>query len=116
MKNIYEVLEFDIIKNGLGELCGRISQFYTQYYKDKSDVTMTNPICVSGEGLTYINGAIEYVSNRLEHLSEMACPDLPFYDKPTFSSRISLLDMALADNKKQSWVYKFFNNFGGKRK
>lgn len=107
----------EIIKNGLGELCGKISYFYAQNYRDKSlDATMTNPICVSGEGLTYIKGAIEYISNRLEHLSEMVCPDLPFYDKPTFSSRISLLDIVLEDNRRQGWVYKFFNNFGGKRK
>jgi cell division ATPase FtsA len=107
----------EIIKNGLGELCGKISRFYAQNYKDKSlDGLMTNPICVSGEGLTYIKGAIEYISNRLEHLSEMVYPDLPFYDKPTFSSRISLLNSALSEREKSNWLYKIFHYFGGKRK
>ena len=106
----------DIIRSGLSELCGAIRTFYAQHYKDKPWDTMANPVCVSGEGLMYIKGAIEYFFNHLEHLSEMVCPDLPFYDKPMFSSRIALLDMAIEDNNKKSWVYKFLNNFGGKRK
>lgn len=107
----------DIIRSGLDELCEKIAQFYAQHYSDKVlENTMINPICVSGEGLMYVKGATEYISKQLGRIAEVGCPDLPFYDKPIFSSRISLLDMVLIDKNKRSWVYKFLNNFGGKRK
>ena len=107
----------EIIKNGLDNLCENVETFFNKYYRDKSLMSMmVNPISISGEGIGYIKGATEHISKRISRLPEIVCPDLPFYDKPMFSSRISLLDMALSDKEKRTWKYKFFNNFGGKRK
>ena len=45
----------------------------------------------------------------------VVCPDLPYYDKPLFSSRIALLSTALSDKKKNGFMYRIFNIFGGKK-
>ena len=106
----------DVIKNGLDMLCENVENFFAKYYKEKVLATMmTNPISITGEGIGYIKGATEHISKRINRLPEIVYPDLPFYDKPMFSSRIALLDMALSDKKKRGWFYKIFNNFGGKR-
>ena len=76
-----------------------------------------NPISVTGEGVSAIKGATEHISKRIGWLTEAAYPDLPYYDKPTCSSRIALLNMALSDQQtKKSWWQSIFNNFGGKKK
>lgn len=106
----------DIIKWGLDELCERVDNFFAKYYRDKNTIgLMVNPISITGEGISYIKGATEHISKRLNRLTEVVYPDLPYYDKPMFASRISLLDMALSDRKTQSWFHKIFN-FGGKKK
>ncbi len=106
----------EIIKNGLDVLCEDVENFFAKYYKEKFLASMmVNPISITGEGIGYIKGATEHISKRINRLPEIVYPDLPFYDKPMFSSRISLLDMALSDKKKRGWFYKIFNSFGGKR-
>lgn len=52
-------------------------------------------ICFTGEGICYIKGAVEYVSTRLGVFPKVACPKIPHYNKPNFTSRLSLLDTAL---------------------
>lgn len=106
----------EVIKCGLDMLCENIESFFAKYYKDRSDTgLMVNPIGVTGEGIGYIKGATEHIARQLNRLTEIVYPDLPYYDKPRFSSRIALLDMALSDRRTQSWFYKIFN-FGGKKK
>jgi len=88
-----------------------------KYYREKeATVFAVNPIGVTGEGIVGIAGATEHIAGRLNRLTEIIYPDLPYYDKPSFSSRIALLNMALGDKVKRSWFYKIFNNFGGKKK
>ena len=74
-----------------------------------------NPISITGEGIGGIGGASEHVANRLNRLTEIIAPDLPYYDKPAFSSRIALLSTALSDKGKRRWINKFFKIFGGKK-
>jgi len=106
----------EIIKNGLDVLCEDVENFFAKYYKEKFLASMmVNPISITGEGIGYIKGATEHISKRINRLPEITYPDLPFYDKPMFSSRISLLNMALSDKKNRGWFHKIFNSFGGKR-
>ena len=85
-------------------------------FKEKTPMMMSvNPISITGEGISYIKGASEYIAKPLNWLTEVVYPDLPYYDKPVWSSRITLLAMALSDAEKKSWARRIFN-FGGKKK
>ncbi len=106
----------DTIKCGLDELCENVENFFEKYYREKyTTVFAVNPISVTGEGVANIAGAVEHISKRLNRLTEMVVPDLPYYDKPNFASRISLLHMALGDVQKQGWWHRLFH-VGGKKK
>ncbi len=104
------------IKYGLDVLCEQVDAFFTAYYKEKSNtLLMVNPLSVTGEGLGGIAGCLEHVSKRLNRLTEAVYPDLPYYDKPAFSSRMSLLNMALNDRVKKGWLRQIFNKLGGRK-
>ena len=106
----------DIIRCAVDKMCEPITKCVRKYSPDVTFVTITrNPISVTGEGVLGLKGIIEHVTNRVEWVAEMACPDLPYYDKPEFSSRMSLLYMALNDRMKKGWLRKFFNKFGGRK-
>lgn len=114
----YSVAEInEEIKRAVDELCEKVDEFFNEYYKERASVAFpVIPIAVTGDGVGQIKGLCEHISRRLGMLTEVTAPDLPYYDKPQFSSVISLLDMALSDKKQQSWIYKIFNIIGGKRK
>lgn len=107
----------EIVKCGLDVLCENVERFFAKHYKEKSATAFAvNPISVTGEGLMGVAGATEHISKRLNRMTETVCPDLPYYDKPAFSSRIALLNMAVSDRKKQGFLQRIFNNFGGRKK
>ena len=107
----------EIVKCGLDVLCENVEKFFAENYREKAaTVLAVNPISVTGEGIGGIAGAAEHISKRINRLTEIVSPDLPYYDKPVFSSRMALLHMALSDRKKRGWFYRIFNNFGGKKK
>lgn len=107
----------DVIKFALDELCERVDVFLRKYYKDKASLMLSaNPISVTGEGISGIKGAAEHIAKRVSWLTEIVYPDLPYYDKPTCSSKISLLATAISDRAKESWFEKFLNIIGGTRK
>ncbi len=107
----------DVIKFALDVLCERVDVFLRKYYKDKASIMLSvNPISITGEGIGTIKGAAEHISKRVSWLTEIVYPDLPYYDKPTCSSRISLLATALSDRTKVSWIEKIMNVIGGKRR
>ncbi len=104
----------DIIKYNLDVLCERVEEFLSRYYKDKVTTGLTaNPIGLTGEGVGSIKGIAEHVSKRLNRLTEIVYPDLPYFDKPIFSSRISLLNAATGEGRKRGFLQRLF---GGKRK
>ncbi len=106
----------DTIKYGLDELCENVENFFEKYYREKyMTVFAVNPISVTGEGVGIIVGATEHISKRLNRLTETVVPDLPYYDKPNYASRIALLSMALGDVKKRSWLQRVFH-IGGRKK
>jgi cell division ATPase FtsA len=107
----------EIVKCSLDVLCEKVENFFAVHYREKAATALAvNPISLTGEGIGGVTGAAEHLSRRLNRLTETVAPDLPYYDKPVFSSRIALLNMSLSDKKTRGWFYKIFNNFGGKKK
>ena len=107
----------DVIKCALDILCEQVENFFGKYYNEKNMTAFAvNPVSVTGEGLVGIAGLAEHLSTRLNRLTEVVAPELPYYDKPACSSRIALLNMALNDKKTQGFLYRIFNKNGGKRK
>lgn len=107
----------DVIKSSLDNLCEQIDRFFAVRYKDKKTSGLSiNPISLTGEGISAIKGSKEHISKRISRLTEVVVPDLPYFDKPAFSSRIALLNMAIADGEKRGFWKRIFNGFGGKNK
>lgn len=107
----------EVVKCGLDVLCENVEKFFVENYREKTTPALAvNPISVTGEGIAGIAGATEHVAKRINRLTEIVAPELPYYDKPTFSSRMALLNMALSDEKEHGWLHRIFNNFGGKKK
>lgn len=98
------------VKEELDVLCERI----TGYLEECPEKTIAyRPILLTGGGLSYIRGAQEHISRRLDKVVEVLSPKLPYYSKESQSSLLSVLDMALNDKQKGSMVYKILNGFGG---
>ncbi len=103
------------VKDALDILCEAMQTFFQTYYdgKDKT-VFAVNPISITGEGVGAIAGVAERVASRVGRLTETVYPYLPYYDKPTYSSRISLLDTALSQSQKTNFLQAIFKKLGGK--
>ena len=100
----------DVVKEGLDEICESIADFLEAC---SGRELAFKPIYVSGEGITEIRGALEHISKRVSRVCELLVPDLPYYNKPTMSSRIALTAMATDDHRKRGLFHRLFNTFGG---
>ena len=100
----------DTVKEGLDAVCEAIGGFLEECSGKELDF---KPLYVTGEGISEIRGAIEHVSRRVSRVCEQLAPDLPYYNKPSMSSRIALIDLAYEDNRRSGLLYKLFNIFGG---
>lgn len=100
----------DTVKEGLDELCEAVGAFFEECAGRELDY---KPLYVSGEGVTEIRGALEHISKRLNRVAEQVAPTLPYYNKPSMSSRIALMDMATGDQKKNKFLSRLFGGFGG---
>lgn len=89
----------DKIREGLDGICETIEEC-RQNYMGKNLENKT--VYVTGEGIKTIRGTAEHISNRLVKNVEIIAPKVPYYDKPQFSSLLSLLDAALKDNSSAS--------------
>ena len=98
------------VKAGLDELCELVGRFLEECSGKELD---SKPVYVSGEGFAGIRGALEHMSKRLSCVCEQVAPDLPYYNKPSMSSRIALIDMASEDSRKSGSLNRFLNFFGG---
>lgn len=82
----------EIVREGLDGICETLEecrQCYTgKNLKDK-------PLLATGEGIRTVRGTAEHISSRLVAGVEVVAPDVPYYDKPVFSSLFSLLNAAL---------------------
>ena len=98
------------VKAGLDELCELVGRFLEECSGKELD---SKPVYVSGEGFAGIRGALEHMSKRLSCVCEQVAPDLPYYNKPSMSSRIALIDMASEDSRASGSLKRFLNIFGG---
>lgn len=97
----------DIVVYSLDELCESISACLADA---KISIPEYVPISVTGGGVSYIRGAKEHLSNRLNMLVEVVAPKLPHLNKPIESSYIALLDLALTQApQKEGLFQKLFN-------
>ena len=85
----------DTIKNSLDNLCEQISIALEQSNYILPDYV---DLRVTGGGISYLRGAKEYVSSRLNMVVGIVAPTVPLMDQPTMSSMLSLLDLALEQN------------------
>ncbi len=99
-----------VVKDGLDTICEPIAGFLEECSGPELDL---KPLYLSGEGITDIRGAIEHISKRLNRVCELLVPALPYYNKPSMSSRIALVAMAYDDHRKSGFFRRFFNTFGG---
>ncbi|MDE6505194.1 MAG: hypothetical protein K2L42_04910 [Clostridia bacterium] len=86
----------DIIREGLDGICETIEECKQNFSGRNID---GKPLYITGEGIKVVRGAAEHLSDRLEKGVEIIAPKVPYYDKPQFSSVLSLLDIALTDAK-----------------
>ncbi len=99
------VLLRDKIREGLDGICETLEECR---YSFKEKNLETKPLNITGEGVRVIRGTAEHFSNRLVKNVEIISPKVPYYDKPHFSSLLSLLDTAIND-KKSTTYRKLFN-------
>lgn len=117
--NVYPVQRInDVIKCSLDELCERLDEFFRKYYGEKKITgDSANPLYLTGEGLGEVKGIAEHVARRLSRITQTVRPDIPYFDKPAYSSEISALHAALAQEEARcGGLKRFFNLFGGKTK
>ena len=84
----------DRIREALDGICETIEECRQSYTGKNIE---GKPILVTGEGIKVVRGAIEHIAGRLVKTLETVAPNVPYYDKPRFSSLFSLLDTALND-------------------
>lgn len=91
------------VREGLDGICGVIEECM-QGFTEKD--LGSKPLCLTGECAESVRGAADHISGRLVKAVNITAPRIPYYDKPTFSSLFSLLDMALTDRESSS-IFKF---------
>lgn len=98
------------VKEGLDLICEVINKCLELCDNRNIDY---KPILLTGGGVTNIRGAREHISNRLNKVVEIVAPNLPYYNKASQSSVLSLLDMALTEKREKSLFSNIFYGFGG---
>ena len=87
--------------DGICETIEECRQNYTERNLDYKTLYMT------GESALTVRGASDHISGRLVRTVSVISPQIPYYDKPQFSSLFSLIDMALKDRESKSF-FRFF--------
>lgn len=87
----------DIIREGLDGMCETIEECRRNFVGRNID---SKPLFITGDEVKTIRGTADHISSRLEKTVEIIAPKVPYYDKPQFSSVLSLLDAALRDINK----------------
>ena len=82
----------EVILSSLDMLCEDISKALDEFGYNVPEYV---PLMITGGGIAYIRGAKEHVAGRLGMSVQIVAPNVPLMDKPTESSVLSVLDMAL---------------------
>lgn len=93
----------EIVKKGLDGICEPLSAFL-----DECPAFSSRPILLTGEGITGIRGVEEHISGRVSRDVNVVAPELPYYNKPSMTSRIALLHRALEEEKKNGFFRRIF--------
>jgi cell division ATPase FtsA len=99
----------EVIAAGLDELCEPLGIFLDNC----PSIVANRAVLMTGEGIIGIRGGVEHLSKRLNRESEIVAPTIPYYNKPSASSRIALLDYATKNKRSESFLRKLFKGFGG---
>ena len=86
----------DKVREGLDGICETIEECIQSFKGKNLD---SKPMFITGESVKTVRGTVEHISNRLVKNIEVIAPQVPYYDKPQFSSLLSLLDTALTDEE-----------------
>lgn len=84
----------DKIREGLDGICETIEECIQGFNGKNLD---GKTMFITGESVKTVRGTAEHISNRLVKDVEVIAPAVPYYDKPQYSSILSLLDTALTD-------------------
>ncbi|MCD8372237.1 MAG: hypothetical protein LUD27_02930 [Clostridia bacterium] len=87
------------VTEGLDLLCSAIDECYANFTEKNLD---GKPLYITGECVGTIRGATDHIGNRLVRSLNIAAPNIPYYDKPQFSSLFSLIENALQDKEKST--------------
>lgn len=83
-----------LIREGLDGVCETIEECRQNFTGRNID---GKPLLITGEGVKVVRGTAEHLAGRLVRGVEVIAPSVPYYDKPHFSSSLSLLNAALKD-------------------
>ena len=84
-----------VVKESLDILCENLTNAFEQSGFIIPDYVQ---LFITGGGISYIRGAKEHISNRLGMSVDIIAPKVPLMDKPSESTALSLLDLALEQN------------------
>ncbi|MBQ0099307.1 MAG: pilus assembly protein PilM [Firmicutes bacterium] len=79
----------------LDTLCENISNAFFEY---KNNLPEYVSLMITGGGISYLRGAKEHIAGRLNMVAQIIAPNVPLMEKPTMSSILSLLNIALEQN------------------
>lgn len=114
--NDYFALDIqDIVKCGLDEICEQVDAFFEKYYSGNRP-NFGKVISITGEGVAQVKGCAEHFAARLGRMTETVMPEIPYLDKPAYSSRIAVLSMAVGNKLKNKKNAKFAKLLFGGRK
>lgn len=99
----------DKIREGLDGLCETLEECIQCFHGKNLD---GKTIYITGDSAKTIRGTAEHLSGRLVKNVELIAPKVPYYDKPNFSSLLSLFYVALSEYSPKSLLSKLF--IGGK--
>ena len=96
----------DIVASKLSKLSRTITNCLAS-----CDLPASTSFYLTGGGLSYMSGARDFLSKKLNKHVEIAKPELPQYNKPHLSSAFGLMDMVLGNEepaKKKGWFARLF--------
>ena len=92
------------LREGLDGICEAIEECGRGFTEKNTDY---KTLYMTGESALSLRGAADHISGRLVRTVSVISPQIPYYDKPQFSSLFSLLDTALKDKENSSFL-RFF--------
>ena len=96
------------VREALDGICETIEECRRNFTEKNTDY---KTLYLTGESALAVRGAADHISGRLVQTVTVIAPQIPYYDKPQYSSLFSLVDMALTDAEKSSVLNKIISFF-----